>query len=375
MNIIHVIPHISAEASGPSYCVPRLCQTLAERGHAVTLSCLAAGRRVPGVTLDVYSSWPVLKRFAVSHKHALALRADADSADIVHNNSLWSMVNVTAGWIVPGKRAKLVTSPHGTLSNWALSHSQWRKKWMWPLQKRVLERANLLHATCEKEYEDIRRSGLKTPVLVAPNGIDLPTLHARQPKQGTRTLLSLSRIHPVKGIENLLDAWSALEGLYPNWRLKIVGPGDASYLAMLQARMKANGSRRVTFVGPLYGEEKDAAYRNADLFVLPTHSENFGIAVAEALSHECAAVVSHGAPWAGLVEEGCGWWIPNGVDSLRNTLAAAMALPASTLQVMGAKGKRWMARDFSWDAIAASMEAGYRWLLEGGTPPDCVRIT
>lgn len=347
---------------------------MAARGHAVTLSCLAAEREVSGVRLDIYPSWPVLKRFAVSPGHALALGRSAGTVDIVHNHSLWSMVNVAAGWAVPGKRAKLVTSPHGTLSTWALSHSKRRKQLLWPLQRRVLERADLLHATCEKEYEDIRGAGLKAPVLIAPNGIDLPVLHERQPAQGTRTLLFLSRVHPVKGIENLLDAWSSLEATHADWKLRIVGPGGASYLASLQARVQANGSHRVEFAGPLYGADKDAAYRNADLFVLPTHSENFGMAVAEALSHECPAVVSHGAPWEGLVTEGCGWWIPNDVNSLRNTLAAAMALPATVLHAMGAKGQMWMARDFSWDAVAASMEAGYRWLLEGGTPPDCVRV-
>ncbi|WP_152207617.1 glycosyltransferase [Marinobacter changyiensis] len=374
MRITHIVPHISAEASGPSYSVPRLCRAVAGLDHEVTLSCLAAGREIPGVALSIHPSWPVLQRFALSPRHTLALWQAANEVDIVHNHSLWSMVNVAAGWIVPGKRAKLVTSPRGTLSEWALLHSKRRKQLLWPLQRRVLEHADLLHATCEEEYAEIRKLGLKPPVLIAPNGIDLPFLHERRSNPDTRSLLFLSRVHPVKGIENLLDAWAGLERQHADWQLRIVGPGDADYMEELRARASRNGSRRVEFAGPLYGAEKDTAYRNADFFVLPTHSENFGMAVAEALSHECPAIVSHGAPWAGLEKEGCGWWVPNSVDSLRSTLESAMALPQTELHAMGARGRAWMERDFSWEAIAASMEAGYRWMLEGGAPPDCVKI-
>lgn len=374
MKLIHVVPHISAEASGPSYSVPRLCQAIAGRGHDVTLSCLAAGREIPGVTLSVHSSWPVLRRFALSPSQAVWLRQQARQADIIHNHSLWSMVNVAAGWSVPGKRAKLVTSPRGTLSEWALSNSRNRKELLWPLQKRALEWADLLHATSEEEYTDIRRLGLKAPVLIAPNGIDLPVLAERRSNTDARVLLFISRVHPKKGIEVLLDAWSKLEAQHGHWGLRIVGPGENSYIKTLKRRATRNGSQRVEFFGPLFGAQRDAAYRNADLFVLPTHSENFGMVVAEALSQECPAIVSQGAPWAGLENEGCGWWIPNTVGSMHATLDTAMSMSSQQLRLMGAKGRDWMKRDFSWEAIAQSMEAGYRWLLEGGEPPESVRV-
>ncbi len=374
MKILHSVPHVSAEASGPSYSVPRLCQAIASHDHEVTLACLGAERDIPGVELSIHASWPVLQRFAVSPRHTFSLHQRAYEVDIVHNHSLWSMVNVAAGWVVPGKHAKLVTSPRGTLSEWALGHSKRRKQLLWPLQKRVLERADLLHATCEAEYADIRRIGLKQPVLIAPNGIDLPRLQEWHTCENARTLLFFSRVHPVKGIEKLLDAWAGLERQHADWQLRIVGPGDAEYVEALKARASHNGSRRVEFTGPLYGADKDAAYRNADLFVLPTHSENFGMVVAEALSHECPSIVSQGAPWAGLETEECGWWIPNDVDSLLSTLGTAMSLPRSKLQGMGTRGRAWMERDFLWDGIAATVEAGYRWVLNGGAPPSGIRL-
>ena len=375
MKVIHVVPQISAEAAGPSYSVPRLCQAIAACGHDVTLSCLAAERVIQGVRTEVYPSWPILRGFEVSHRHAIALRKSATQVDIVHNHSLWSMINVAAGWVVPGQRAKLVTSPRGTLSAWALAHSKRKKQLMWPLQRRALLQADLLHATCEEEYDDIRRLGLRKPVVIVPNGIDLPDLVPRTVPEGEdqRTLLFLSRVHPKKGIELLLDAWAELEPRFPEWRLGIVGPGAGDYIASLQAQAMRNGSSRVAFEGPLYGDAKAAAYRNADLFVLPTHSENFGMVVAEALAQECPAIVSHGAPWSRLVSEGCGWWIPNDVESLRSALSAAMAQPRQALQRMGVRGRQWMQRDFDWSTLGQQMTAAYQWVIDGGTPPDCIR--
>lgn len=373
MKLLHVVPHISAEASGPSYSVPRLCQALAEEGHEVRLTCLGAARPVPGVQVEVHPQWPVARRFAISPAHARALARAADEVDIVHNHSLWSMVNVAAGWVVPGKRAKLVVSPRGTLSSWALGHSRWRKRLLWPLQRRVLARADLLHATSEAEYEDIRARGFRTPVVVIPNGIDVPPLAPRRPQDGLRTLLFLGRLHPVKGIDRLLDAWAALEAMFPEWQLVIAGKGEPVHEAAIRAQAARLSLQRVRFPGPLYGEDKAAAYRAADLFVLPTHSENFGMAVAEALAHGCPAIVSKGAPWSGLDLERCGWWIDQDVSTLRAILARAMTLPVMTLQLMGQRGHAWMAREFGWASVASRMDATYRWLLGGsGGKPEWV---
>lgn len=374
MKLLHVVPHISAEASGPSYSVPRLCQALAEDGHAVRLSCLGAARPVPSVQVDLHPQWPVARRFAISPAHARALARAAHEVDIVHNHSLWSMVNVAAGWVVPGKRAKLVVSPRGTLSSWALGHSRWRKRLLWPLQRRVLARADLLHATSEAEYHDIRARGFQAPVVVIPNGIDVPPLPPRRPQDGLRTLLFLGRLHPVKGIDRLLDAWAALEAMFPEWQLVIAGKGESAHEEAIKAQAARLGLQRVHFPGPLYGEDKAAAYRAADLFVLPTHSENFGMAVAEALAHGCPAIVSKGAPWSGLEREGCGWWIDHDVPTLQAALTHAMAQSADILQAMGAQGREWMRREYGWMSVAQRMTAAYAWLLHGGTVPAWIQL-
>ena len=374
MKIINIVAHIDEEASGPSYTVPRLSRSISARGHQVLLSCLRAKISIPGVELLVHSSWPFFKSFAISQSQAFFLSKKAKKVDIVHIHILWSMVSIIVGLIVPGEHAKLITSPRGTLSEWALRKSMWRKKLLWPIQKRVLVKADLIHATSEEEYMDIRRLGINTPVLVVPNGIDIPKINKPIKDKSLKTLIFISRIHPKKGIEILIDAWANLERKYDNWQLKIIGPGEKKYLESLNYRVSKKNLKQIKFLGPLYGLEKEAAYQEADLFVLPTHSENFGMVVAEALSHECPAIVSHGAPWSGLKNKGCGWWIPNNVKSFQTSLENAMSLPDSELKRMGARGREWMKRDFSWDKIAILMEEGYKWSIEGGSPPKTIRI-
>lgn len=363
MKLVHVVPHIDQEAAGPSYSVPRLCQALAALGHDVELSCLAAKGAIPGVRLDQHREWPILQRFAISSSHAIALARKAKQVDVIHNHSLWSMVNVAAGWVVPGRHAKLVTSPRGTLSPWALGRTRALKRMLMPLQWRALSRADLLHATSEVELQEIRAMGLRAPVAVIPNGIDVPEQMDRVTNGAVRTLLFLSRLHPTKGLDNLLQAWRELENAHPDWRLVVAGRGEAPHVRAVEQLAIELKLQRIDFPGPLYGDVKARAYRQADVFVLPTHSENFGMVVAEALAHGCPAVVSRGAPWSGLVSEGCGWWVGNDVASLVQALDTTMRCSQDDLRAMGLRGRAWMARDFGWDSVAQRMEDAYGWML------------
>ena len=373
MKIVHIVPNINDEASGPSYTVPRLCKSLANLKHKVVLSCIEGNSFSSNVKLQTHSSWPFLKRYGISHEHVKSSIKASNTADIVHNHILWSMVNIAAGWIVPDKKAKLVTSPRGTLSEWALRHHRFRKKLFWPMQKRLLEKADLIHATSKSEYEDIRRLGLKQPVIIIPNGIDIPDIGQKNSTNNERVILFLSRIHPKKGLELLINAWGSIENKYENWKLNIVGDGEKNYVSSLKNKVKNKNLNNVIFTGPLYGSEKQAAYQNADLFILPTHSENFGMVVAEALANACPAIVSQEAPWSGLKEHHCGWWIPNNIESLETTLDLAMSTPQKELQIMGSNGRVWMEQDFSWDKIAILMEEGYNWLINDGKLPKTVK--
>ena len=282
--------------------------------------------------------------------------------------------NIYPASAVKGTRCRLVTSPRGTLSEYALNRSRWLKKAVWALwQGDVLKKSACLHTTAEIEYHEIRRKGLRAPVAIIPNGIGIPPEQKRfGPVRHSRRLLFLGRIHPKKSVDILLKSWADVEKQYPEWELHIVGPDNGKYLSEMQALAKDLSVERAVFPGPAYGSEKSQTYWSADIFVLPTHSENFGITVAEALAHGVPAIVTKGAPWGGLEKEKCGWWIDIGVESLVECLKEAMSLSSEELVIQGQRGRAWMERDFSWDRIGKMMFKTYEWVLGGGSPPEWV---
>lgn len=377
MRVIQVVPAISEEAAGPSYSVPRLCESLIGAGVDVQLATLdwaPTGVNIPYLKSFPVAGWP--RRLGRSPKmnHWLKQQADSGQLDIIHNHSLWMMPNVYPGWVVRHSRSQLVVSPRGTLSAYAMNLNKLQKKIFWRvLQGSALRASSCFHATAESEYEDIRRLGFKQPICILPNGIDVPPLE-ETPNSGRRQLLFLGRIHPKKGIDILLHAWQVVERQFSDWDLHIIGPDNGGYLAEMQALAKQLQLKRVLFVGPLFGEDKLRIYRSASLFVLPTHSENFGMTVAEALAAGTPAIVTKGAPWDGLEKQGAGWWIDIGVDPLVVCLEQALATTPTRLAEMGRAGREWMLRDYSWERIGAQLSGVYRWLLEGGEPPPSVRL-
>lgn len=380
-SIVHIVPSIANEASGPSYSVVRLCESLIEEGQNVTLATL------DWVPTSSSSSPDLLQRFPLgigprrlgrspAMKEWLKKQASSDSIEILHNHSLWMMPNVYPGKVARNHNIPLVISPRGTLSEWAMSSGSKIKSLFWPfLQKPVLDSTTCFHATAYSEYEDIRRLGFKQPVVIIPNGIDIPSQKYQETLTNAkeyRTLLFLGRIHPIKGVDILLKAWDAISPRFPDWRLQIVGPDNSGYLPQMQLLASQLGLERVEFSGPLLGNEKVKAYQKADLFVLPTHSENFGVTVAESLAVGTPAIVSKGAPWEGLKTRLAGWWIDLGVDPLVACLEEALSSSNETLSVMGKNGQEWMIEEYSWDEIARKLDRAYRWILGDGRKPDWV---
>lgn len=378
MRILQVVPGIGEEASGPSYSVPALSAALAAN-ESISLQ-LHALKPSPAGSLSIeavfHESIPLIPRLGISPKMRKALEKAVRSADIIHNHSLWMMPNIYPGDAVRGSNTRLLTSPRGTLSPWALSRSKYTKILMWHLfQKRTLQMSDCIHATSEAELTEIRAIGLRNPVAVIPNGIDLPA--GGPPNklgQRSRQLLFLGRVHPKKGLEDLLYAWRAVQNRFPEWELVIAGPGNPSYLSHLNRLHDSLRLTRCKFVGPVYGQAKWATFGNAELFVLPTRSENFGMAVAEALAAGVPALVSHGAPWRGLEDHDCGWWVPHGTQHLSKALLTAMAMSPVSLQAMGRRGRAWMASEYSWSSVGRMMLATYHWLLGGGIPPQWVYL-
>lgn len=324
-----------------------------------------------------HAGTPILRHLRWSSGLSRALRQGAAGVDVIHDHGLWLMPNVAASRAARRAGKPLIFSPRGMLAPAALAFSRLKKWAFWHfLQGSAVRQAACIHATSEEEYQEVRAFGLAQPVAIIRNGIDIPEPLPAAPlsRPAPRILLSLGRLHPKKGLDTLLRAWAKVEIHYPDWRLRIVGPAEAGHDRELQALASALALARVSIEGPAYGEAKQAAYRDADLFVLPSRNENFGLTIGEALVLGTPAISTKGAPWSGLEREGCGWWVEQGVEPLAAALVHAMALPRERLQAMGLRGRAWMARDFSWDRVARDMLDVYRWLFGEIAAPEGIRF-
>lgn len=296
--------------------------------------------------------------------------------DIVHLHGIWSprLAERFMAWRKRG--VPCVVSPHGMLEPWALSHKWFKKKVAWLFyQNRLLNRSAVLHGTSEREVRQFKSLGIKPPAALIPWGVTMPLPNRNSEfgirKSKIRTALFVGRIYPVKGLPMLVEAWAKIRPA--GWKMRIVGPDEAGHLAEVKALIRQAGlEAEFEFAGPLQGEALHEAYDQASLFILPSFTENFGMVVAEALSHSLPVLTTTGTPWCNLPGRGCGWWVTPAMDQIAKALSAATALDDETLQAMGAKGRDWVACEFSWPRVATSVEQLYQWVLGAGPKPGCI---
>lgn len=343
---------LRAAYGGPAYSVSRLAMALAEAGvhvglwaadqSAATTPLIASGSRLQRLTGTAYEA---LDSFG--------------KVNIIHDNGIWLLHNHRLARLAAERRIPRVVSTRGMLQPWAMNHKRLKKVVAWALYQRTdLMRALCHHTTAEAEANSVRNLKLGVPVRLIPNGVDLPeigleaaNLKVRKKPLGKKTALFLGRIYPVKGLPMLIEAWARVRP--EGWRLQIAGPDEAGHRAEVEKAVCAAGLKEViSFLGPLEGEAKRSALIEADLFVLPTHSESFSMATAEALAYGVPVLTTTGAPWSILEDRRCGWWVDPTVDGLAAGLGQATSLDYHTLEEMGAKGREFVAAEFSWERIA-----------------------
>lgn len=297
---------------------------------------------------------------------------------LAHVHGLWDAGTYAAMRLVRAREMPLVYTPRGMLEPWAL-RQRWLKKKAFLLSylKPILNCADLLHATSVEESETLRGLGLRQPIAVIPNGIDLAAERlrpaVRPPLASPRRLLYLGRLHPKKGLENLLRAWARIDR--GGWRLSIAGIDEGAHQSRLVSLAKEYGiDDNVEFPGPQIDAEKWRFLANGDAFVHPSFSENFGIAVAEAMAAELPVVATVGTPWSCLAKNRLGWWVEPTPDALAQTLMEVMQTDPAILADMGRRSREYVARTFAWPAIGGQMAACYDWLLGRASAPDCIRF-
>lgn len=329
---------------------------------------------------------PIIGPRAFGFQRGLWRTLAAYQPDLAHVHGLWMYPSMAAvQW--SGGRKPYVISPHGMLDPWAVRNSGWKKK----IARLIYENTHLngaacIHALCEPERQAIRAFGLKNPIAVIANGVDLPDLNFVLPlpdwnvrvPSGAKVLLFLSRLHPKKGLSLLLDAWAqARQRSMPGaekWQLVIAGweqGGHQAELESLARELAISGS--VHFVGPQFDQAKAASLHRADAFVLPSVSEGLPMAVLEAWSYARPVLMT---PQCNLPEgfsAGAAIQIEPKVASVVNGLGTLFGMNDGERDAMGQRGRQLVERQFTWSRIGAEMAEVYRWVLGQAPQPECVR--
>ncbi|WP_263835232.1 glycosyltransferase [Salinibacter sp.] len=385
LNVLHTVASTQAAHGGPSRSVPFLCEALSREGASVRLVTTVPNEDGPheailpgaGVeTRTVVEAGRLRRALRSPVAFYRALRGEVRRAppDLLHDHGVWLPSNAAAALVAWRADVPFVISTRGMLTDWALRHNRWKKRLAWAAyQTHVLRQADLFHVTSQEEVNVLRKLGFEQPAAIIPNGVPLPDLPSdKKASPGPHRALFLSRVHPKKGLPMLLDAWATVR---PNgWTLEIVGPSEKGHRAELEAQARRLGVEdAVQFSGAVPDKAKWGLYRTADLFVLPTHSENFGIVVAEALASGVPVLTTTGTPWDDLEARDCGWWVEPSEEALTAALREAVGLSDETRGAMGRRGRRLVDEQYSWPGVATNMTAAYRWLLGEGPRPDVIR--
>lgn len=385
LSVLQTIANLHPAGGGPTRTVTHLTDALAAVPDvSVTLLCqsqtgapvfAAANARV--VRRVLTSDSALAFKTGIHLQRALATWEIGARPDVIHDNGLWLSINHWVACAARNWNTPLIIQPHGMLMPWALNHKAWKKRISMALyQRRNLATAKVLLATAQVEYENLRALGFRNPIAVIPNGVHFPATSKKislsRLTNQPRRVLFLSRISPTKGLLNLINAWAQI--CSDGWRLQIAGPDEIGHLAEVLARAQQVGvADSIEYVGVVDGNAKSQLYHNADLFVLPTFTENFGVVVAEALAHGLPVITTRGAPWQDLATYKCGWWIDIGIAPLVAALREGMALSDAERQTIGANGMEYVSR-YDWNGIAAQTLDVYRWVLGQGPKPDCVSM-
>lgn len=387
-----VVSHVSPHFGGIATSVPELARATEATG-AQTCNLLgfcdpSEKEQVPPEhARDLETTSPSRARNWMDIGLRQKLRKSIQAADGVHIHGLWEAHSVTASQLATSCRLPYMISAHGMLDSWAIKQKRLKKALYAALvESKVLQRASCLRALTAAEVEDYRRLCLSNAIVTIPNGVDVPPdvtpelFWERFPElRGRRIVLFMGRLHSKKGLDLLMWAWHRLVyDLMPALRdeahLVIAGPDGDGMLARLRDMATAlDLGSSVTFPGMLQGSLRWSALAAAGLFVLPSYSEGFSVAVLEAMGVGCPVIISEPCHFPEVREHNCGWVIEPNVDALEDALRSYFEQRETASRATGARGRELVEERFSWAVVGQQMSEVYGW-LEGGPKPISVEV-
>jgi glycosyltransferase involved in cell wall biosynthesis len=389
MDVVHITSWLSRRGGGIPPVIRALAHQTARLGNTVSVVGLrdewAAGDfKNDGFQLAAEEIiGPAAFGFSPGLNKQLQERAQPKG--IIHSHGLWMYPGLAARKSAKKNGSKLLVSPHGMLEPWALNHSSWKKK----LAERFFESKNLresdcLHALCVAEAENFRRYGLKNPIAIIPNGVDLEdsapssgeAIIEKFPDiRGRRRILFLSRLHSKKGLTNLLQAWQRLAHNFKDWQLLIAGSGEPTYENELKASSRdLISDKSVVFLGPVYGSDKNKILAASDAFILPSFSEGFSMAILEAAAAGLPVLLTPECNFPELTASNAAIEISTDVSGIEKGLRQVIGLPEEQRKAMGQHGQNLVQKSYTWPSIAAQMCRVYDWLVGVAERPETVKL-
>lgn len=343
--------HLAMLAMGESTLVTT-CESGFDEVHPEVIQCVRRG--LPAL---YYS--PALRRIA---------KQRVEASDWVHGHGLYVGTNAVIGAEAVKQGRPLCYHTQGFFDPWILNRSRWKKlATRWLFEDRNLKAVQLWRALTRKEVGQIRALGFRQTIEVLPNGIRLEEIDQQiapgnvarfEARLRPKRALFLGRLHPKKGLNILIQSWAALAEKFPDWELAIVGPDEGGYLATVESLVRELGvGESVRFFGSVRGADKVAAFRSADLFVLPSYSEGFPVAIVEAAAHRLPCVITTECNFPELVEAGGGWESLPTLDSFRSAFEYALRADDLERRQRGEVGRTLVEGQYTWPVIAKRMHA------------------
>lgn len=361
MKIIHYIPSIDRTWGGTSTYMQVLGKELGKLAevHIITHSS-ENPLPIDNCKMHYVSGYNPLKG---SFKIEVNKLLDVLKPDLVHVNCCWMPACSLVQKMAQKRNIKVVLTPHGMLEPWIIKRHYWTRKVpaLLLFQKAAVKKADCLQATAESEKQNLLKLGYNSNIKIVKLGIDAESIAMKTSWKKTKQLLFLSRVHIKKGINYLIEAADILRDELQGYKILVAGEGDADYVASLKQQIMDKGLQDIIqLIGGVYGDKKWELFQTSDFFVLPTHSENFGLAIAESLASGTPVITTVGTPWNDLNSSNAGAWIEIGTQPLVETLRRFLSLSDEELETMGKNGRKLIETKYSAKVMAEEMMEVYQ---------------